>query len=1639
MPSVEQLQVNFAADQATAAAAALGKSANDAADGVTKLGVAVDTVDTTAKRAGPSIDSLLNKYDGSTKSANASEAANLRYAASIDTVNKSYQAGAITLDQSAKLISSLTATRDADLAKAQAAGAKIDGVNQSNAKSYTDVSTTSGNAGFAIRQLGVQSVQALSGIATGQPILTTFIQQGHQIVDVAFSTGTGFGVLAAGVKSAALAIGSFVTANPILTAFAAATTAVAGLSYEFNNQQSTLKTLQNELSATHANYSALADEATAAGRAVAATTDISRAEADASAKAIASSANFAGTQSQLQGLIVTASGLAKVFGTDIPTQAEFLSKALMDPGAAAQQLADKNFPAMSHALADNISSLEASGKSAQAFGVLLTALQGSATEATKNVTPLKEAWDALRESFTSTEGAGHSIVTELGGYFSDILTSTLKEVQGIIDALKSLKDWIDSNITPTVNKVIGAVGNAIPSGSAIAQSFGFGNTPTLTSSAGALGIMQLMPQTAANLHVDPTNPDANIYGGMALIQQLAGTYGAKNYNAIAGAYNGGPALYNSNPSATAGYQASVASADTSKLPVDVASRIQFWGDSLGLPQDLIDMGKRIASVESKGSQYGTAGNASVPSGITGLSGSTLPASLRDYNTMQPDASEMNASISSANDPQKIVDGALKSADALGNVSKSAKDAQDAIAKYQSGLAALAQLGITSGADFDKLTEALVKSQNALFNAVPAITNVERGLNLQITNQNALTDAWSKGIPAVDALTAKQEAEAQATAAGLKGTSLWSAAVADFTQKNLDLAAAQGKTNIEKNITDTKNATDAQLRINQAYDGTAQSLSHAQDYEKAYQDALVNHLTPGTDDFTNAVNRETSALDAAADASQKFQQEQASVSAVAGALSSAFDTVGNAITQAFIQGQGAAVKWGTVMQGVISQVIQQVLKLAVINPIINSLFGQNNGTLASAFDVLSGSGSSVGAGGVGSSGIGGISNLLGLGGLSDSLGLTNIGSSLGITGPNGILSSLGSGLNGILGTQLLGGLAGGQFGPVTAGLAAGGVGLPASLTIGSLLGGLGAGFGAGSLTNSLLGGNALGGNVGSGLGAGAGALLGSIFPGVGTLLGGVLGGALGGGVGGLFGPSKASPYTSEQITVNQDGTLGLGRTASQITDNSAEIKQAQSDIDTINTYLKAVGITITNTRNAASGFASEGAVFQVGTGGPAAAGDLTKVGSVDQGFNQLQFGSSDPMIQQFLSGKVFSSLQDLETQVGQFQQAQAAISDFLTNTAPALTKVGQSAGSLNQQLAQIANQYNDAITQAQNLIATGDASAAQTQELIAAEGQLAVARDTAVAAAQKAANDAYDQNLAALNARYYNAAGTVTGNDQFNLLGSLTAFDASAAQQRQQLSDQLVATYGDTVKQTAIYTNAMATLEQTLGEERLAIQTQYNNQIASQQAQAAATALAAQQAAAAQAAQVAAQQQAAADAAARAAQQAAQAEQQAAEQAAQAAQQLQGKATSGASSVVTSITSYLQKLQYGSDSPLSPTAQLNSARSQFNAVSSAAAGGDFKSIQELTTYADSFLQASKAVNGSGLAYAQDYSKVLDALKQFTNLTSDQLTASSMADITQTQTATLTDNLNQLKSVMSSLLLAVKQGNNKPASLTSSQAA
>ena len=1489
-----------------AATAALNKAA-DAADNLT----------TTVTKAGPSFDTLLRRADPATVALTKLAKAQSDLATATATANAAVASGAATVEQRNTVV--------------EAAAAKVQALTQATANALppTQALTAShGSMTFAARQLEVQMTQLVSGIATGQPVFMSLVQQGHQVADVMVNQGVS-------VK----ALGGYLAGliSPMVAAVAGAAAVVTGLGYlgyaaETNERQ--MLSLQTALRATRDDFTTMASEANAAARAVAATSGFSLSDSRSAAQTISAVPNFTGNQQQLQALIAESGDLAAVLGVSLPAAAQKFAAAIQDPAKTAQDWATSHSFGMTQALADQIKQMADSGDKAAAFAKELDIVKAAtAGAADQSKTGLQKALEDLGKAFTAAGSDGKSFADVLGKGVQNVAITAVEQLREIVDLMEKARDLSNARSlpgAPTFNPA--TAGNPGPLGS---PTLG----PATASGEQAVGLFQVLPSSAAGAgfsQSDISNTGGNIQAGIAILLQKYFQSGG-NIDQTLALYGG----YGKDTTAASGYINKVKSADPSTLDPSVLAAIQQQVANQHLPQNLALLAERLPVVESSGRQYSQ-----------NIQSMTVTADLGLPVPPIPPTGDANG-ISNTSTKDEALVRANKAGTSIGASADAAAD----ITLYTKALAEMSAQGETTGAEVDKLNEALQKSRVAYQDAIAPAQKMLDSLARQTAATDNITAAYANGAAAVAHATNLAKAEADARTVAAEGTAQYIAIV------QAETAALDASTRAKSNNLAMQSEADQKQQLDylQAELGTLNESADVRSRDLAVfkEQQTIAQTMPGLD----AARRDALVANAAAiaDATSALQRQQQAAQELGNMLTQAFDQVGNAITQAFVQGQGASVNFGNIARAVIASVAQEILKLAVINPILNSVVGGTNRTTLS--DVLN-----LGTAGGSSSGSGGFGSLLSLGGtassVSGALGGPSIGSMLGLTGQNGLLSSLGLGnvgssISGFLGTNTgLGALSGASaIGPEGA-YSAAQVAASSSggATIGSLLGGVGLGFGAGSLLNSLIGGNSMGGTVGSGAGALAGTAIGSLFGG--PLVGGLLGGLLGGAGGGLVGPHPASMYSSTGLSIS-NGQFSAGQTLSQIDPNAAaQAAQLKSDTAAINAFLASNSLLVT----------SLGKISQIGDNTPGGYQDPSKAADLGSAFSNFRFSAVDPTENSLLADKSFASADELQTWVTTFNQVQASAKAYLTDTTAVMKALGVTTGSLTDNIAALNSAYDNDKSAMDALISSGDLSAQQTADLTTAESNLASIRDKSIQAASDAALAQFTQTDAGLQTRYVNAEATINGTQPWAQTAQLFAFDQGVQQQRDQLSQSLVATYGDSVKTTQGYADQMAALENTLGEERLAIQQSFNDKI-----------------------------------------------------------------TATATSSVTSLASYVAKLQSGSQSPLSPTAQYGLASSQFDAVSGAAKAGDFNSYSNITGYADSFLSASQAVNGSGTAYVNDYNRVLSALSDLASVAPDTLTGAVYTAEMQTQNQTLEAGFAAVKAEVAALRAAVVQGSAAPSRL------
>lgn len=274
-PTLTKLASDY--DQAAAAAAKYQAAVNNAA------GIRLPSADASSSRAadiaayGAELDRLRAKF-------NPVFAVSKQYEATLGEISEAQKLGAISAAEAAQAIERETAA----FARANAPLNQHGAALAATAPAADEAAASHTQAAFAVRNLGLQSIDLFQGLASGQPILTTFVQQGGQVVQVAAAGGVSFGQLARGVVGAVAAI------NPLVAIGAVAVGALAVLAVSSEVAERRLLGMQTALRATRTDYEAMGVATRDAAQNVAATTGFSRADTRAAAQTIAGAANFWG-------------------------------------------------------------------------------------------------------------------------------------------------------------------------------------------------------------------------------------------------------------------------------------------------------------------------------------------------------------------------------------------------------------------------------------------------------------------------------------------------------------------------------------------------------------------------------------------------------------------------------------------------------------------------------------------------------------------------------------------------------------------------------------------------------------------------------------------------------------------------------------------------------------------------------------------------------------------------------------------------------------------------------------------------------------------------------------------------------------------------------------------------------------------------------------------------------------------------------------------------------------------------------------------------------------------------------------------------------------------------------------------------
>ncbi len=1407
---------------AAAATAALGKLA-DAADAAS---ASTDTVTDRVTKAGASAAALATRFDPATKAANDLAKAQAALASGQATMAVAVDAGTKTQAQADAVTASLTA-------RVRAAQAAVDQLSTSNvtaaktAAGMTDANIEAANAadtagaahaGF-YRELVILGHEAVSGNFARIPGSLLVLAERSGNLDTIFqkvtNTFTSFGGLAtiAGVAGVA---------------------ALGALAVSADNAAGRMIALQDAFRGMHQDYVDFAAEAkTAIGLAVQQTPGLSTADATEAAKSIGNAPDFSGTAQQFANLIHLSADLAASFSETVPKAAADLTAALENPGDAAEKLVG-HVSGMTQALADNIKYMADAGDKAGAFaqyeGILSAAVDG----ATGKLTPLQQGLRAIETAFNDSADAGKGFGEGVGTAIDNAVSYALKGIAQVLAGLKSIHDW-DAQYLPWARGYGQAPGGTTPTGVPAANGSDVG--------IGAVGAM--INQVGGSMNLDPALEQ--------LMQRIAVA------ESSTGQYNSSRALQVSSTGAIGAMQVEPMNAngnDLTTLQGNVTASAQLlihlW-NKYGGDERLVSMAYNIG--EGAVDAYLAAGaNAQMSPGvgqyILKTAGNTRDGSNATGAMASDTSAQAAASVNGVtNNATDQVNQALKSAD--GSLAAQSSKLNAEIALLQTGMANLAATGQTGTDAWNKMATQLAATTLQASNLQDPFGKLTLQLNDQTTAQDALANAYGQGYDAVRQTTAYTQALSETEQTVGAKSSFYGQALADLTQKHLALAQATANTQIAQQTL----ANGDQLEYLKAETDSLGQDTAARDAMLARLKAEQELRKDGISDLSAEGQAYLASVDAISAQTSALQKNQQTISDLENMATQAFDQVGSAITNAFASGGKSALDFGNLARTVFASILSEVAKLAILNPVMNSLFGGSRTTFgdvttllglgggtgglgtgvaaAGTTDIFAGAGVADGdsisfpaTGGASAGGLlgggGGLSSILSLGGLlwgnggvGNALGLSGgIGGELGLTGPDGLLNTP---LWGGDGSDL------GVFGDASTG---------AGASLGSLLGGAGAGFGAGSLLNSLLGGNTIGGEAGSGLGGLAGAAIGSIIPGVGTIIGGIVGGLLGGGLGGLFGnqhPSdKTEGYNENILTSNGYVTGNQPGDAEYSSANSSAAKALASTITGgIQAIAQAFDITsggglggtggLVQTKVGVNGINAElsGKGQTVTSGADSTAGaDAVTNGTIKSWINDVS-SDFDATTQSLLKEIDFTS-QSASAQI-------TALAGAVTNGKLDATQL-QALPNINTKdessavsdLAWIKNTYEPTVNSDADqgsIVTQTDAINTSFTSLIATATRLGLATDVLttaqnkqIAAVQAAAKQTIDASGASITAAWQKEQGNTLGSD-------LTTFDQAGAVQQQQLVNEFQGLFGDSYTTQKDYTTQVALLTQTLAQQR----------------------------------------------------------------------------------------------------------------------------------------------------------------------------------------------------------------------------------
>lgn len=1247
--------ISVKADEARAKLQALDAASQGNATAINAAGSAADTASARLQKMADEADratKFLNTFDGANSASLPSgvyehaTSAISAYGTEVDRLRSKYDplyaAEKRHKDELAE-IEALTKVRAiSDQAAATALGQSADTYTKAT-KGLNDTKEASNGAAYAARNMGIQFVQGISGIATGMPVMQTFIQQGHQVVDTALASGQGVKSMGDAFKGMIAGIGGLPTLIGVGVVGALGALVLAG-----NNALGRLAELRTALRGSQEDYAGLAKTVEDTARRVAASSELSTSAATKAATVLASSKYFAGTSSDLERLTRDAADLGAVLGGDATAGAQKLSAGLTDTYKTAQDLASgpNGLRTLDSGTLHLIDTLQTAGDRSGAFAVLLKAVESAAKGAAADVSPLASAWNELANAFSSSTTKGQSFSAWLANGVADIIRTTAQEINAIKDAIKGLDDFLTS-MQNKARSFVGASpmrtgeqgGQAQLTASPSKEAFVSNWLDAAKSAGQQLGISPnvILGHWAVETNYGKSLYDNNPGNIQAGSNYLGATTVRGDTHADGSAYQTQFRAYNSQEDFVKDFVALLnnpryaAARNTNDDPLAYGGGLRRGGymEDAAAPGKIAAAANNLSGITG-GVSEGMINNAKalndeygkLAEGTRALEAIKLDARLADIDKQMQGVDTSTAEgaqkYAVLKQRQEEVNAAIyKNVDAQTEAQRAAESSLRANAGETAGLQGLnaelekaRQLALTTGSPFGSAQEQQA-TINYLAQQSQAFDKLTYSMGEAQNNSAQMAQAYDKGNQAALVASASQRALTEAMKLFPNSAEEQGAAVRTLTQTYLEMDRAAGEAAVaQQNLGSRDNlayieAETASVGMNE---GARQKLLATMKAEQEMHRKFGDILPQEAQDYIALAG-------ATVQAQANLQQMQSSFTDLQNIGVNAFNQVGDAIVEALVNGNNKAIDFGNIFKGIIASIIKQLAELAIINPIINTVFGTNRSTLGAAMDAFGSGGNGIGTAVVGAGATylrnSGSSPYGAAGGTGAMLNTPAINGTAAGRLPEGteIVSQAG---NQSMGQAVygLGSLAynstgasaetavanvTGYFGNATGAtdlaLNAAGEGVYGVATagqVGMASFGEAAGVGAESLGVISSGVSAIGSAlpyIGTAIGVAtdlakgdyrgasliaAGAAIGTFIPGLGTALGAAIGGV----IGALLPNHPLNPYQTTGVNV-ENGRLVQGESSSQLEDASGAINSVQDYARQVNDYLAQVHLVIAN--------------------------------------------------------------------------------------------------------------------------------------------------------------------------------------------------------------------------------------------------------------------------------------------------------------------------------------------------------------------------------------------------------------------------------------------------------------------------------